>query len=163
MSEHQAPHATQDETDGGSLPPSAFPAGRVMKTSILLLGLLLAACSSGKPSADADSAGHGDMQHAAAATSTPAAKAFEAAADKMHKDMAVVLPGDAETHFRPSVIPAHSGRGAMAKVALEHGKDPEVREIAKSVIAAQEKEITVMRSWLARRDKAAPQSPPKVN
>ncbi|ALH79242.1 hypothetical protein AN936_02295 [Sphingopyxis macrogoltabida] len=134
-----------------------------MKTSILLVGLLLAACSSGKPSANADSAVHGDMQHAAAASSTPAAKAFETAADKMHRDMAVVLTGDADTDFMRSMIPHHEGAVAMAKVALEHGKDPEVREIARSVVAAQEKEITIMRDWLARREKVVPQSPPKTN
>lgn len=163
MSEHQAPHATQDETDGGSLPPSAFPAGRVMKTSILLLGLLLAACSSGKPSADADSAGHGDMQHAAAATSTPAAKAFEAAADKMHKDMAVVLTGDADTDFMRSMVPHHEGAVAMAKVVLEHGRGPEVRALAQSVIAAQKKEIAVILNWLERRDQAGRPSPGTAN
>lgn len=163
MSEHHAPHTTLYETDGGAPPPSDFTGGRALRASILLVGLLLAACSSGKPSADADSAGHGDMQHAAAASSTPAAKAFEAAADKMHKDMAVVLTGDADTDFMRSMIPHHEGAVAMAKVALEHGKDPEVREIARSVVAAQEKEITVMRDWLARREKVVTQSPPQAN
>lgn len=163
MSEHHAPYATLDETDGGSPPPSDFPGERVMKNSILLLGLLLAACSSATPSADADSAGHGDMQHAAAASSTQAAKAFEAAADKMHKDMAVVITGNADTDFMRSMIPHHEGAVAIAKVALEHGKDPEVREIAKSVVAAQKKEIVVMQNWLARRDKAASQNPAEAN
>jgi len=134
-----------------------------MKNSILLLGLLIAACSPAEPDADADSAGHGDMQHAAAATTTPAAKAFEAAADKMHKGMAVILSGDADRDFIRSMIPHHEGAVAMAKIALEHGKDPEVREIAKSVVAEQEKEIAVMRSWLARRDKAASQNPAEAN
>nr|WP_252860771.1 DUF305 domain-containing protein [Edwardsiella ictaluri] len=37
----------------------------------------------------------------------------------------------------------------MARVELKYGKDPQMRQLAKNIIASQDKEIKEMKAWLA--------------
>ncbi|MCA0257929.1 MAG: DUF305 domain-containing protein [Proteobacteria bacterium] len=80
-------------------------------------------------------------------------KAYEEANMKMHKDMAIKLTGDADADFVRGMIPHHQGAIDMAKVVLEHGKDPEIRKLAEGVITAQEGEIAFMKEWLKKNGK----------
>lgn len=98
----------------------------------------------------AQHAGHGS--HGASSRNEPAStKAFRAANDKMHKDMDIKFSGDADIDFLKGMIPHHQGAIDMAKVVLQHGKDPETKKLAQEIIAAQEKEIAFMRDWLKKR------------
>jgi uncharacterized protein (DUF305 family) len=98
-----------------------------------------------------------------AATAEPAStRALRKASASMHSGMDVRYTGNPDTDFLQAMIPHHQGAIEMARVELEHGRDPAVRALAKQVVDAQEAEIRQMREWLKKR-RVSPSSGAKAH
>jgi uncharacterized protein (DUF305 family) len=101
----------------------------------------------------AETMDHSAMPGMAMTSDDPVIAAWQAANAKMHADMDIPFTGDPDTDFLMGMIPHHQGAVDMARIVLEHGRDPEVRKLAQAIIAAQESEIAFMQDWLKRHGK----------
>lgn len=88
-------------------------------------------------------AGHG------AAEGSVSTQAFRAANDAMHRAMDIEFTDDADVDFAAGMIGHHQGAIDMARIELEHGRDPQLRALAEEIIKAQEAEIEMLNGWLA--------------
>ena len=116
---------------------------------------LPAICLAGAQPAAATPAGrHGEAP--AGALPGPGQQAMAQGMDAMHGDMMRALQHpDVDVAFVCGMIPHHEGALVMARAQLAHGKDEWVRQLAREVIAAQEREIRDMREWLDKRSGAS--------
>ena len=92
--------------------------------------------------------GHSTPAQTAQPPGAPATQGYQQANEKMHKNMDIAFSGNADVDFVRSMIPHHEGAIDMAKVALQHAKDEQVRKWAQDVIREQEREIAEMKTWL---------------
>lgn len=119
-----------------------------MTRSDFVRALALLALGATAARAQSDAGGHAGHAMPADAGS-PSTAGFEAASARMHEGMAIAYTGNADVDFARGMIPHHQGAIDMATVVLEYGSDPDIRELAEGVIAAQQAEIAFLEEWLA--------------
>ena len=132
-------------------------AGRVVCGTIAAAALALASLGSAGAPAEADKA-HRPARTVAASAATPFQRGMAVSMARMMRDMhALSATGDADSGFLAMMIPHHAGAVDMARLVLQHGRDPATRQLAEEIIAGQTVEIESMTRRLAalRRGPAA--------
>lgn len=95
--------------------------------------------------------GNGHYLAAAEAIKTGGAKGGEGMKDMggMKHMEGMSMTGDADYDFAANMRKHHQMAVEMSEAQLKKGKNPEMLEMAKNIIAAQKKEIAELDRWLA--------------
>ena len=126
---------------------SVLAAGVAAAATAAALALTtLGGCTMATPSSAAPHQGHA----AAGGTATAFQREMDISMMRMMQDMhAPGYSGDADTDFLAMMIPHHAGAVDMARLVLQHGRDPVTRRLAEDIIAGQTTEIEGMTRRLA--------------
>jgi uncharacterized protein (DUF305 family) len=119
---------------------------RIMNKSMAFAPLVISALLSTVQFASAEDMKGMTMKPA----TSPADQAFAASMKSMMNGMHVKTTGKPDEDFVRMMIPHHQGAVDMAEVELQYGADPELRQLATDIVAAQDKEILQMKAWLAK-------------
>ena len=131
-------------------------AGRLACGAIAAAALALASPGSAGTPAEAAKA-HRHARAAAASAATPFQRGMDASMARMMRDMhAPGTTGDADADFLTMMIPHHAGAVDMARLVLQHGRDPATRQLAEEIIAGQTVEIESMQRRLAALRRSGP-------
>lgn len=100
----------------------------------------------------------------ASASSSPAMPTMDMkkSMESMHQQMSSMqMTGDADHDFAMMMRIHHQGAVEMAQAELANGKDPQMRKMARNIIAAQKKEIAELDRWLKKHETSGKKSPSK--
>ena len=75
--------------------------------------------------------------------------------DNNEKMSSMKMTGNADVDFAMMMRIHHLGAIDMAEAELRNGKDPQMKKMAKSIIAAQKKEIATFDRFLAKKSQPA--------
>ena len=108
----------------------------------LVLMLVLAACSSGKPagSSTGDTAGHQTMAGMSMPVNIPKGALYTAA----------------DVHFMQGMIAHHAQAIYMTRLAVSRGASPRLLKLANKIDQSQQAEIRLMQDWLVANKQTAP-------
>jgi uncharacterized protein (DUF305 family) len=78
-------------------------------------------------------------------------KGYKMSMMKMMKDMPHEFTGNADVDFMRQMRAHHQGAIEMSEVAIQHGRDDDVKRLARKIVDDQRKEIAEIDAWLAKR------------
>jgi hypothetical protein len=85
--------------------------------------------------------------------------AMMTAMNAMHEEMnALGISGDPDRDFAALMIPHHRSAVSMAEIYLRHGRDPELRRIAGTIISGQTAEVGELQRFIGPDTMVAPSS-----
>lgn len=113
---------------------------------VLVPGLL--GCDpAGKPTLTDDSPQHGAESSNHAAHPADDSPSGQMHAVMMHPMDDFKLTGNVDQDFAALMIPHHQGAIDMAQIELDHGKNEELKKMARAIMDAQAKEIAILKQY----------------